>query len=286
MTERPEFKRMLVGLSQSRADQEALSLTVRLAELLGLHLLATFVEDASLRDVAALPFVRELRPLGGGWRPIEAAQLAQELDQAAEAARRLFDEVAGASAIETSFSLARGSIGDVIGGLAQPDDIIVIIEPRHPAERVTQQFLGLVNVAFAAAAAVMIVPSRIARTTGPIAAVAAGADDPSISAGLTIAAAADEKLIVFALKDAKIDSAVAKMAGSAGVRIETISTKMERIDGDTLVSDFARAGERLVIMTRGVFDDALPSTIATRLGIPVLVIEPKKTGKTEREASQ
>src|SRR3974390_294285 len=89
---RAEFSRMVLGLPQSRADYAGVRATAELAELLGLNLVATFVEDASLVEMASLPGMRELRPLGGGWRPIELSQLTRELERAAQAAQRLFVE--------------------------------------------------------------------------------------------------------------------------------------------------------------------------------------------------
>lgn len=101
---RAEFKRMVLGLPQSGKDYAAVSATAKLAELLGLDLLATCIEDATLIEIAGLPFVRELRPLGAGWRPIEAAKMKQELDRAAQTTRRLFFESVRTQGIAVSFT--------------------------------------------------------------------------------------------------------------------------------------------------------------------------------------
>jgi hypothetical protein len=80
------FKRLVVGLEPSAPDR-AMRLAVELAELLDLDLLGLFLEDPGLRDLAAIPFVREFRSLGGGWRPIEIDQLTHDLEVARSAPR-------------------------------------------------------------------------------------------------------------------------------------------------------------------------------------------------------
>jgi len=275
MTKAPhEFKRMVVRLPQSSGDFAAVGATAQLAELLGLHLMAAFIEDISLSEVAGLPCVRELRPLGGGWRPIDIGQLARELENAAEAARRDFEHLARSCRCETSFSFARGSIAEVIHSLTTAEDIIVVIEPRNPAERVTQQFIRLVEAAFQAAAAVMIVPHRVLRTAGPVVAIAATRADPSIRVGLAIAAAANERLIVLGALDADAQAAIREQAEAVGVEI--MPTPQPPFSASALAARLARLNERLVVMTRGACADAVPPAIAAQRGIPVLVIESGK----------
>ena len=65
-----------------------------------------------------------------------------------------------AARIEASFNVAKGSSEAVMATSAAADDIIVIIEPRNPAERVTQQFTRVLDAAFGFAVTVMVVPSR------------------------------------------------------------------------------------------------------------------------------
>ena len=169
----------------------------------------------------------------------------------------------------------RGSAADVIPSLAMADDIIVLIEPGNPAERVTQQFTRLVDAAFRAAAAVMIVPSAITRTKGPIVVIASGPDDPSIFAGLGIAAAANERLIVIPLSnDADSFVALAGRASAVGDRFEVVSVTQRRPTASGLAMSFSHLSERLMVISRGSLDEAFPTEIASLRGIPVLVTEP------------
>jgi hypothetical protein len=267
------FKRMLVGLPHSAADYTGVGVSAKLADLLGLRLVATFIQDATLADLAALPFVREWRPLGGGWSPIEALQLDREFDRAAVAARQYFREAVGTTPVEASFNVARGSAADVIGSAATANDIIVVIEPCNPAERITQQFTRLVDSALEAAAAVMLVPSRIVRTAGPIAAVVLDRNDPSIHSALAIAAAAKESVVVLGPAPASVEPIIAELADAAGVRIELAPSIREPVDAASLLASLAPLNERMVVMRRGAAIQKGAAAVASQRRIPVLLTE-------------
>jgi hypothetical protein len=276
MPERVEFKRMLLGLPQNTSDYESVTTVVRLAEVLGLNLVATLVQEAGLIDLAGLPGAREFRPFGGGWHPVEVSQLRLQLEQAATTARQLFREAVRSARIDTSFNLAQGTAAEAIGSLATADDIVVVIEPRNPAERITQQFTHLIEVAFKAAAAVMIVPCRIARTTGPVVAVATHRDDPSIRSALRIAAAIGENVILVGPLDERARASIDDLATTAGVRVEYAPAAHEPFDVAALRASLAHLRERMVVLTREAFDDSAAPAIAADRSIPVLLIEPEK----------
>jgi hypothetical protein len=274
MTEaRTEFKRMLVGLPHSAADYAAVALSAKLADLLGLRLVATFVQDTTLADLAALPCAREWRPLGGGWGPIQAPQLDREFERAAAAARQCLREAVGAAQAQSSFQVARGSAADLIGSAANANDIIVVIEPGNPAERVTQQFTRLVTAAFEAVAPVMLVPSRIARTVGPIAAVVLERDDPSIRSALAIAAAVNEHLVVLSPAPAEVAPVVAQLADAVGVRIEVAPAVREPFDAASLRASLAPLDERMVVMCRRAAIQKGAPAVASQRRIPILLTE-------------
>jgi hypothetical protein len=268
---RADFKRMLMRLPQSTHDYAAVGAAAQLAGLLGASVVATFVQDAELVDVAALPCVRELRPLGGGWHPIEGPQLVRQLDRAAATAQRLFHDAVRAIRIEASFNVARGPIEDMMCTAPAADDLIVIIEPRNPAERITQQFSRLVDAAFGASVTVMVVPSRIARTAGPIAAVISGPDDPSIRTALAIAAAAKERMIAFGPLGSTVRDSIAELADAAGVRVEVGPGMQEPLDVSTLLARLGRVNERLLVMSRGALGDRRVPMLASRRGVPILL---------------
>jgi hypothetical protein len=274
MTAQPtNFKRMVLRLPQNREDYAAVGMTARLAELLGLELVATFVEDTSLVEVAALSCVREFRPFAGGWQPIEVTRLAQEIERTSATARRLFKEAMRAVQTEASFNLARGSAADAIVSLATAEDIIVIIEPKNPAERVTQQFVRLVDAAFKAASAVLMMPHRLLRTVGPIVAFATTADDTSIHTAIGIAAAAQESVIVLGDLDSRARVQISELAQSSGVRLTIAPALQQPMNMATLIAGLVPLNERLVVISRSVLEDMTMAKVASVRGIPVLIVE-------------
>jgi hypothetical protein len=261
-------------LPHSATDYASVAFAAQLAELLGLDIVGLFVEDENLTDLAALPCVRELRSLGGGWHPIDAAQLVQGRGQAAADARRRFDEAAKALRVGARFNLAKGTMADVINSQSTVNDIIAIIEPKNPAERVTHQYRQLMDVAFNAPSATLLVPSRISRQAGPIIAIATSGEDPSIHAALGIATSIKERLIVLAPPEAdKI--AMARLAGTGAVSIDWRPLPRGTAGAPELVAVLSRTNERLVVLSRGPADGRILSQLASGRGVPVLVTEDK-----------
>ena len=233
----------------------------------------------SLADLAALPCVRELRSLGGGWHPIDAAQLAQGSWQAAAEARRLFEGAAKALQIGTRFSLVKGSIADVIGSESTVDDIFAVIEPKNPAERVTHQYRQLLEGAFNARAATLLVPSRISRRTGPVVAVATSGQDPSLHAALGIATSSKEQLIVLA-PPGMDRVAVARLAEAGGVSVDWRPLAGGAANDPELALLLSRINERFLVLSRARPNGRPLSQLASGRGVPVLVTEPATAEKS------
>lgn len=238
------FRRAVIGM-HPRMPRQGMTLAVDLAVLLQLELHGLFVEEAGLLGLAGLPFARELRPLGG-WRPLEASGLAEDLQLLARASERLFAEATRRLERASRFEVVRGSTAEALGAVSRSGDILVIVEPASPAEQATLQFSAMMSAAFRSRAAVLLVPPRLARRTGPVVALADATDDPAVAAAADIAAAAGEKLVVRA------------MAGA-------------------LAPGSWPVGERLVVVTRGSFDDAVAPALASRRAVPVLVVEPESS---------
>ena len=272
MIEGLDFRRIVVQLPYNTRDIGAVRAAARMAELLQLDLLGTFIEDARLIEAANLPDIRELRPTGG-WQPISAAQIRQEFIQAATASRHTFESITNARAGQTAFAFIRGSPANVIGSLAQKEDILAIIEPASVLERGTHQFDRTLSTALGTKAAVMVLPSRVIRTTGPIVAVASSQADPCIRLARAIASAAKERMIVARPSVLRNHFTVAETMQPEGF-IAIGGTDVKRnvqFERPAWQSD---CQEHLIVMTRGTFEDALPSAIASRRRVPVLVTEP------------
>jgi ribosomal protein L4 len=243
-----------------------------LADLLQLDLFGLFVEEEGLRDLAALPFAREFQPLGGGWRSLDIDQLSRDLELMGKNAERIFAEAAKNLQTACKFEIVRGSMAQTIASTLRAGDIVLIREPAMAADRVTRQFLSIFEAALQSAAAVLLVPGRIARHSGAIVAIAMKPNDPSIEVAKAIAAAAKAELVVVEAfrvgKDnARVDtrSAASGFARLTGAK-DTIST-LSRIR-----SALHNVYERLIVISRS--DEFSPSAIASLRQVPVLIVEP------------
>lgn len=272
---RTRFKRMVVGLPQSIADQGAVDAAADLAEFLHIELLATFVADSTLRALAEMPAVRELRTLEQGWQAIDVAQITRDIDRAAGVARRRFAESVKSRTIKTSFDVLAGA--EAIASLIRADDIVAIIEPTHPGESITRQFTGLVDAALETAAAILVVPRQIVRTSGPIMALAANPDDPSIRVAVEIAAALQETLLVVTRPDESLPPDIQTYAQQLGVHVEPIVAGGLPADAWALAPSAGRSMERLRVVSRGHLPDDAPRLFSALRGVPVLVIGPGPT---------
>ena len=273
-TELHSFRRLVLGL-QSSAPDPAMRLAVELAELLDLDLLGLFLEDASLRDLAGIPFAREFRLLGGGWHSLDLDRLVHDMEVAARGMERTFTQAVGSLSKRSQFEVMRGPVAEAITSISNTSDIVMIVEPTSAAERVSGQFSWLVKAAFRSVAAVMLVPSRIIRFKGPIVAVAMAGDDPTIAAAAAIAVAAKEKLIVIAPGGRDRENPrTAQLAAKTGLTIQYVTAGDLSADSTACLKAMRHLQERLVVMARLPFDGATASAIVTARQVPVLVIEP------------
>ena len=272
------FKRLVLGLEPGAHDR-AMRLAVELADLLHLDLLGLFLEDTSLHDLAGLPFSREFRPLGGGWHTIDLDRLLHDFELAARSIERKFMDAAKRLPTGYQFEVARGSLARTFASVSRRDDIVMIVEPQSPAERATQQFSWLLEAAFRSTAAVMLVPPHIARTKGPVVAIATSPDDPSIHAAAAIALAAKEELVIIEADGHDVnDARVRKLAADTGLTIRRVAAaRLGLADPTACALAFRQIQERLIVMTRGAFANEAASAIAATRRVPLLVVEPERT---------
>lgn len=261
---RSHFRRLVIGLHR-RPPEQALQVAVDLAGLLGLDLFGLFIENSDLLGLAALPFAREIGSLGGDWRPLEADRLLYDLRLEASSIERRFARAVKRLNRAWRFEIVRGCAADTFGTITGIGDIVMLIEPANPAERATAQFLTMAQAAFRSTAAVLLVPPRLARRTGPVVAVATREDDPSIEAAALIAAAAREDLVILATDDARDAShPAARRVLRADVRVLA--------DPAAMAGAFGPEAERLVVVTRQRLTEHIASAVAVARGVPVLVI--------------
>jgi hypothetical protein len=270
------FRRLIISLSPGSA-RESPAMAADLARLLDVELFGLFLEDTGLRELGSISVAREFRPLGGGWRPIQAEEMARDLDAAAREAECAFFDAAQRLARRHQFEVRREPIAEAVASLSQTSDIVMIAEPVSAAERATEQFSALVEAAFASSAAVLLVPTQIARRTGPVVAIAAEPDDPCIQTAAGIAAMARTPLIVLQAYDGATGTQVDALA-DAGLTVRSVQVGASALgDHMACVEALAFIGERLIVMSHT--DTArtfAPAMVATRR-VPVLVLEPERS---------
>lgn len=269
MMESPtDFRRMMLGLPHSTKDYASVTFAAELAELLRLDLVGIFAEDNSLTDLAVLPCVREFQLSGEGWRRLDARQMELSAMHMAAEARRLFGEAVKALRVSARFDLVKGSVDKIVFSQAIAGDILVVIEPRDPAERFTHQFKQLLNAALSDSTSTLFIPSRITRRTGPIVTIAGSRHDQSIKAGLALAKAMQERLIVLAPNHT--DELPEALSPADTVRVEKRSMPSRHAGLLEIESLLALTSERLVVLSRGM-DGGLAPQLAFERGVPVLL---------------
>lgn len=275
MSKPPSFKRIVLGMHHGAPDDDTLRIVAELAEIMRMPLVGLYAEDPGLIDVAGLPFVREFQPLGGGWHSLDVDRLSREIELAAGRLEQRFSRTVKDLSISTSFQVIKSSTSNMIATISEAGDIVVVTEPADPADRATYQSAVLVEAAFRSSAAVLLVPHRIARRGGPIVAIVTEPDDASVRAAAGIAAATGEKLVLVESDRAAGRQSAPADPSVAGLEIEHLAPKITRLtDASGICSALSPVAERLVVMTRGAFDDAAPATVASMRHIPVLVVEP------------
>ena len=240
------FRRAVLGLHH-HPSRHGLSMAVDVARLLGLDLFGLFVEDEGLLHLAALPFAREFNPLGG-WRAVDGAQLARDLQAAASSAQRSFAEAVKSLPTSCEFVTVRGSMAEAISAHARPDDIVMLSAPAAVGEYSAERFPLLIDTALQSAAAVLLLPRQIARHAGDVVAIAARPDDPSIRLAAGIARAANEELVIIELFD---DGAPDRSAQPDDRRATRKAARAAVSDPALLVAAFRGERERLVVVTQG-----------------------------------
>ena len=271
------FKRLILGLSPGSARESAVT-AADLARFLDVELFGLFVEDSGLRQLSSISVAREFRPLGGGWQTIQSEQLARDLDQAAREAERAFFEAANRLARRHQFEVRRGPIAEAIASLSQTTDIVMIAEPPSAAERATAQFSALVEAAFCSSAAVLLVPTHLARQRGPVVAIATEPDDPCIQTAAGLAAMAREPLVVLQAYDGATGPQVDALA-AAGLTVRAVQVGAAGLsDPMGCTQALALVREWLIVMSHTRTAQSFAPALVAARRVPVLVLEPERLG--------
>ena len=277
MTLSPHEHRVILHLHPGAAERMLVHTAAELAKLLNAALHGVFLEDTALSELAALPFIREFRLGTGGWQKLDRQRLAEEQRAAADAARRLLDETAAALGVTQLFETIRGDPALFIAAASHAGDIIVVAQPRLPAEQLVHATARWLEAAHGCAASVMLVPQALARRTGPVAAVVCAEADPALAIAARIAAAAGEELLLLTCGPPELAATAADKARGAGLPPSRIATRgLHDVTPEDVLRGLGASAERLVVLARGACgadDAAISAHIASSRGVPVLVVE-------------
>lgn len=268
-TQRP-FGRMILALPHSPLDYPAVEAATELAECLGMQCLGAFVVEPAISSLSARSGAQEFRSTATGWQPVAQERLVQDLEEVVEAARRRFAAAARRGGADAIFQLLHGGAGQTLMSLVHRDDIIVMIEPRHPADRITHQFRNVTRAAFDASSSVMLVPSRILRRQGPVVAIATVPNDRTVDVAADVASRMREPLFIVNATGAPIDRATVPVER----RTRVIASPSRGLPIERRVlADLGNAGERLIVVRRTDLDEAGLRVVADRRGVPILMLD-------------
>ncbi len=278
MSGEPRQRRVILHLHHGAAERAIIRAAAELAQMLGVALHGVFMQDEALTGLADLPFIREFRLGTGGWHKLERQQLVEEQHAAAAEARRLLNEIAGTLGVTQLFEIISGDPALFIAATSQAGDVIVIAQPRLPAERLVHGTARWLEAAHGCAASVMLVPQALARRSGPVAAVVCAEADPALDVAARIAVAAGERLLLLVHGPPELGKAAVEHARSAGLRSRRVTTRdLRGVTPEDVLQGLGASAERLVVLARGACgadDAAISAHIAASRGVPVLVVEP------------
>jgi hypothetical protein len=268
------FRRLVLGLQPGAPDRAA-ELAVEFASLFDLELLGLFIDDLGVRHLAAMPAARAISTFGAGWRRLDPNHAPRAVDYAAESvAERRFADIARRLA-RRRFEAVRGGAAQAVAAISRAEDSLVIVPPAVAADRAAEPFASLLEAAFGSAAAVMLAPSRLARATGAVVAIAASPNDPSLEAARAIAQAAGEPLVVIDIRALAGDALRVERKRQEGEAIGRIDEGPVDYAAEAAHHALKGLAERLTVVSRGAIRNEVALRIALARGAPVLSLGPR-----------
>lgn len=134
-------RRIVVLLDAGAPGFEALEAAAARAVELEAELVAVFVENVDLLNLAGLPFAREIGLASATRRGLDARVMERTLRALAEKARHSIEAIARRVPLQWSFSIVRGALDEELLATAAEADLIV--EALCGSERAAQQLVEL-----------------------------------------------------------------------------------------------------------------------------------------------
>lgn len=134
-------RRIVVLLDASAPGRAALEAAAARAAELDAELVAVFVEDADLLNLAGLPFAREIGFASAMSRTMDAAVMERSLRALAQEARRSVEAIAKRKPLQWSFRIAHGMLSEEMLLAAAGADLV--IEALCGSERAALQLAAI-----------------------------------------------------------------------------------------------------------------------------------------------
>ncbi len=271
--QRSRYRRLLLDLRHAGGDPAALSAMLGLARLLELDPLGIFIEDEDVYCLAGLPFARELCLPMGAWRALDPSRLADEMATLAEQARRALERASAEFGRPAQFTRLRGDPGALLAEQASEADIIALAASAAPAGMADAAMRRLEEAVLGTARTVLMLPPRLARTRGPVAAVISGAGAGELELAVRVAVTADEPLLLLsAAGDQQTAEAIAAAEASGMAAARILVRALAAPTDKAILAGLAGATERLLVLPRARAGVRL-SPLAAARGIPILAVE-------------
>lgn len=142
-------KRILVAMDACRQNRETLERALALAESMQAELIALFVEDEDLLNLAGLPFAREIHRMSATERKLDMAQMSRSLRRQADSLRDMLSQSMGKRRLQASLKIVQGKFmhaamaaaveTDVAFLNALTDQSIMPVRPVRPESTVSNR---------------------------------------------------------------------------------------------------------------------------------------------------
>jgi nucleotide-binding universal stress UspA family protein len=126
------IKRIVVTLENTEAGRPALDIALRLAAAAGAELEGVFVENADLLRLAALPFLREVRPWSLAEEVLSTQRMERDLRVLARQAEAMLMQASRAMGVGCSFRIWRGHTAEELWRTGTDADILSMRAGRSP----------------------------------------------------------------------------------------------------------------------------------------------------------
>ena len=131
----PSIKRVIVALDHSRQDANTLRQAVELAERAHAELVALFVEDEQLLQLAQLPFSQEISGASGVVRNLDQNAITRQMTRQVDELQHLLVQSVGSRAVHSTVKVVRGQFA--VEALAEAGETdVVFVSVRSQGEQV------------------------------------------------------------------------------------------------------------------------------------------------------